>query len=173
MNRHATTQLRTVTTLPSKPKYRPKARLPKAMTPPARPRKTLPLGVYRAGHGSAGRTERRRLVWYSTRNLESTDDAFVDGRAITIAPQVKGVVTDLAVTDNQFMRAGDVLLRIDPHDYVAARDLARGQLSLAQAQHRAALVNLDIVRSHRAAKASASAGAISFRRCGPVCRCVR
>jgi len=84
--------------------------------------------------------------WYSTRNLESTDDAFVDGRAITITPQVKGVVTDLAVADNQFMRAGDVLLRIDPHDYVAARDLARGQLSLAQAQRQAALVNLDIVR---------------------------
>jgi len=84
--------------------------------------------------------------WYSTRNLESTDDAFVDGRAITITPQVKGVVTDLAVTDNQFMRAGDVLLRIDPRDYVAARDLARGQLALAQAQRQAAVVNLDLVR---------------------------
>jgi membrane fusion protein (multidrug efflux system) len=82
--------------------------------------------------------------WYSTRNLESTDDAFVDGRAIT--PQVKGVVTDLAVADNQFMRAGDVLLRIDSRDYVAARDLARGQLSLAQAQRQAAVVNLDLVR---------------------------
>jgi membrane fusion protein, multidrug efflux system len=84
--------------------------------------------------------------WYSTRNLESTDDAFVDGRAITITPQVKGVVTDLAVADNQFMRAGDVLLRIDSRDYVAARDLARGQLSLAQAQRQAAVVNLDLVR---------------------------
>jgi membrane fusion protein, multidrug efflux system len=84
--------------------------------------------------------------WYSTRNLESTDDAFVDGRAITITPQVKGVVTDLAVTDNQFVRAGDVLLQIDPRDYVTARDLARGQLALAQAQRRAALFNLDLVR---------------------------
>ena len=83
---------------------------------------------------------------YSTRNLESTDDAFIDGRAITIAPQVEGVVTDLAVTDNQFMHIGDLLLQIDPHDFVAARDLARGQLSLAQAQHEAALVNLDLVR---------------------------
>jgi len=84
--------------------------------------------------------------WHATRNLESSDDAFIDGRAITVAPQVKGVVTDLAVTDNQFMRAGDVLLRIDPRDYVAARDLARGQLALAQAQRQAALVNLDLVR---------------------------
>jgi membrane fusion protein, multidrug efflux system len=106
--------------------------------------------------------------WYSTRNLESTDDAFVDGRAITITPQVKGVVTDLAVADNQFMHAGDVLLRIDPRDYAAARDLARGQLSLAQAQHRAALVNLDLVRITapqkllQAQAQSASAAAAQF-----------
>jgi membrane fusion protein (multidrug efflux system) len=84
--------------------------------------------------------------WYTTRNLETTDDAFIDGRAITMAPQVKGQVTDLAVTDNQFMHAGDVLLRIDPRDYVAARDLARGQLAQAQAQREAAQVNLDLVR---------------------------
>jgi membrane fusion protein (multidrug efflux system) len=84
--------------------------------------------------------------WYATRDLESTDDAFLDGRAITIAPQVKGVAIDLAVTDNQFIHAGDVLLRIDPRDYLAARDLARGQLALAQAQRQAAAVNLDLVR---------------------------
>jgi membrane fusion protein (multidrug efflux system) len=84
--------------------------------------------------------------WFATRNFESTDDAFVDGRAITIAPQVKGLVTVLAVNDNQFMHAGDVLLQIDPRDYIAARDLARGQLALAQAQHEAAAVNLDLVR---------------------------
>jgi membrane fusion protein (multidrug efflux system) len=84
--------------------------------------------------------------WYATRNLQGTDDAHLDGRAITIAPQVKGPVINLAVTDNQFMHAGDVLLQIDPRDYVAARDLARGQLALAKAQREAAEVNLDLVR---------------------------
>jgi membrane fusion protein (multidrug efflux system) len=84
--------------------------------------------------------------WYANRNLETTDDAFIDGRAITVAPQVKGLVTVLAVNDNQFMHAGDVLLQIDPRDYVAARDMARGQLALAQAQRQAAQVNLDLVR---------------------------
>ncbi len=45
-------------------------------------------------------------VWYwlSTRNIGSTDDAFIDGRAITIAPQVSGLVASLDVTDNQFVR---------------------------------------------------------------------
>jgi membrane fusion protein (multidrug efflux system) len=66
------------------------------------------------------------------------------------------------------MRAGDMLLRIDPRDYVAARDLARGQLSLAQAQRQAALVNLDLVRLTapqkllQAQAQSASAAAAQF-----------
>ena len=41
--------------------------------------------------------------WISTRGLESTDDAYTDGRAVDIAPQVAGVVTSLDVTDNQFV----------------------------------------------------------------------
>src|ERR1700722_13608034 len=36
--------------------------------------------------------------WYSGRNIESTDDAYTDGRAITIAPQVSGTVVSLDVT---------------------------------------------------------------------------
>ena len=36
--------------------------------------------------------------YQSTRGLESTDDAYIDGRAITIAPQVAGVVVSLDVT---------------------------------------------------------------------------
>ena len=44
--------------------------------------------------------------WLSTRNVESTDDAFTDGRAVTIAPQVSGQVVSLDVTDNQFVKEG-------------------------------------------------------------------
>src|ERR1700748_1548358 len=42
--------------------------------------------------------------WFTTRNLESTDDAYTDGRAITIAAQVAGEVISLDVTDNQFVK---------------------------------------------------------------------
>ena len=55
--------------------------------------------------------------WLSTRNLESTDDAYTDGRAITIAPQVSGVVVSLDVTDNQFVKKGQPLIHIDPRQY--------------------------------------------------------
>ncbi len=72
--------------------------------------------------------------WYSTKDQESTDDAFTDGDAITIAPKIAGYVTELNVTDNQRVRAGDILLRIDQRDYIAARDQAKGVVEAAEAQ---------------------------------------
>ena len=72
--------------------------------------------------------------WFSTRNLVSTDDAYTDGRAVTIAPQVSGYVVSLNINDNQYVRAGDVLLTIGSRTYIAARDQAAGQLQAAQGQ---------------------------------------
>jgi membrane fusion protein (multidrug efflux system) len=84
--------------------------------------------------------------WYSNKDLATTDDAYTDGRAITIAPQVSGYVVELAVNDNQFVHAGDVLIRIDPRLYVAARDQARGQLEAAEGQLDAARAALALAR---------------------------
>jgi membrane fusion protein (multidrug efflux system) len=42
--------------------------------------------------------------WLATADIESTDDAYTDGRAITIAPHVSGYVVSLDVNDNQFVR---------------------------------------------------------------------
>jgi membrane fusion protein (multidrug efflux system) len=72
--------------------------------------------------------------WWTTRNQEGTDDAYTDGHAISIAPQVSGIAVKLAVTDNQFVHAGDLLVQIDPRDYQAARDQAAGALEVARAQ---------------------------------------
>ena len=72
--------------------------------------------------------------WLSTRNTESTDDAFTDGRAITIAPQVAGLVASVDVKDNQFVRKGDPLIHIDQRQYRIDRDSAQGALDTAKAQ---------------------------------------
>src|SRR6516165_1660113 len=42
-------------------------------------------------------------LWYSGRDSESTDDAYTDGRAMTISPRVAGNVISLDVSDNQFV----------------------------------------------------------------------
>jgi membrane fusion protein, multidrug efflux system len=47
----------------------------------------------------------------------NTDDAFVEGRIHTIAPRIPGPVRLVNVTDNQSVRAGDLLLELDPSDY--------------------------------------------------------
>ena len=49
-------------------------------------------------------------------------------------PRVSGYVVELDVNDNQFVHAGDVLIRIDPRDYQAARDQAAGAVAIAKGQ---------------------------------------
>ncbi len=72
--------------------------------------------------------------WLSTRNLEWTDDAYTDGRAVTIAPQVSGLVVSLDVADNEFVHKGRALIHIDPRQYENDRDSAQGALDMAQHQ---------------------------------------
>jgi membrane fusion protein (multidrug efflux system) len=84
--------------------------------------------------------------WQSTKDNESTDDAYTDGRAITIAPHVNGYVVSLDVNDNQFVHRGDPLIHIDTRDYQAALDQANGQLAAAEGQFNAAQKAFAIAR---------------------------
>jgi membrane fusion protein (multidrug efflux system) len=86
------------------------------------------------------------VYWLMHRGLVSTDDAYTEGRAIAIAAKVSGYVSELDVGDNTIVKAGDLMLRIDPRDYITARDQARANLELAQAQLISAQVDLAIVR---------------------------
>ena len=65
---------------------------------------------------------------------ESTDDAFIDGYVTLVSPRVPGQVVQLMVTDNQEVKAGDVLVEIDPRDYEAKAAQARADLAAAQSQ---------------------------------------
>src|SRR5881394_3038783 len=53
---------------------------------------------------------------------ESTNDAYVEGRVVRISPKVSGQVISLRVDDNDAVKAGDLLLEIDPVDYEAKVD---------------------------------------------------
>ncbi len=86
------------------------------------------------------------IYWLMHRGLVSTDDAYTEGRAIAIAAKVSGYVTELAVNDNMMVKAGDLLMKIDPRDYITARDQAQANLELSQAQLISAEVDLEIAR---------------------------
>ncbi len=84
--------------------------------------------------------------WFFTKDQATTDDAYTDGHAVTVAPQIAGTVVTLDVTDNQRVKAGDVLIQIDPRAYIAARDQAQGSLQVAEAQLANARINLEKAR---------------------------
>ncbi len=108
--------------------------------------------------------------WTTGRFVETTDDAYVGGDVTTIAPHVAGFVAEIPVADNQPVKAGTVLLRLDPRDFEAAlahaeavvreRDATlaslKAQVMLQQAQIRQADAD---VAAHTAQAAFATADA--------------
>jgi membrane fusion protein (multidrug efflux system) len=79
------------------------------------------------------------MWWLNARQYESTDDAFIDARTVSISSQVGGAIVDVPVTDNQRVDQGALLARIDDRDYRAALDLAVAQIDQAQGN----IANLD------------------------------
>ncbi|MGH8294429.1 MAG: HlyD family efflux transporter periplasmic adaptor subunit [Steroidobacteraceae bacterium] len=67
--------------------------------------------------------------WY-----ESTDDAYVDGNVVQITPQVPGTVISIGAEDNDFVRAGEPLVKLDPANVDVA--LAQAEAALAQTVRR-------------------------------------
>ncbi|APD11247.1 hemolysin D [Pandoraea vervacti] len=77
--------------------------------------------------------------WTTARYFETTDDAYVGGDVTVLGPKVPGYIAEVLVTDNQAVRAGDVLVRLDDRDYRAALAKAEGAVAAQQAL----LANLD------------------------------
>jgi membrane fusion protein (multidrug efflux system) len=79
-------------------------------------------------------------------NRVSTDDAQVDGHIVPIAAKIYGEILEVRVDDNQAVKAGQVLVRIDPRDYQARVDQAKAALALAESQAQAAQVGVPLTR---------------------------
>ena len=72
------------------------------------------------------------MYYFHAQRFVSTDDAFIDGRTVSVSPQVTGTITNVRVTDNQLVKAGDLLAEIDPRDYLASVAQAKAQIEQAQ-----------------------------------------
>jgi membrane fusion protein (multidrug efflux system) len=79
------------------------------------------------------------MWWSISSQYVTTDDAFIQARFFTVSPKVSGYLTDVPVTDNQTVKAGDTLATIDQRDYETA--LAQAEAQLEQAK--AAIPNID------------------------------
>ena len=74
--------------------------------------------------------------WYSGRNQESTDNAYVQGNVIQITPQIGGTVTAILADDTDFVKAGQPLVKLDAVDAKMTLDLAEANLAQAVRQVR-------------------------------------
>ena len=66
-------------------------------------------------------------------HFQSTDDAFFAARQFSVAPKVAGYVAAVPVTDNQHVRSGDLIARLDDRDYRVAVAAAEAQVAAAEA----------------------------------------
>lgn len=74
------------------------------------------------------------FMYYQLTSFETTDDAFVDGHIAPISAQVEGRITEVLIRDNQAVKRGDILARIDDKDYTFKRDMAQADALAAQAE---------------------------------------
>ncbi len=80
----------------------------------------------------------------------TTDNAYVKTDVTVVAPRVRGHVAEVLVSDNQPVRAGQVLVRLDSEEYAARVAAAEGDLAMADAAVRAAEAALDRLAAEEA-----------------------
>ncbi len=122
----------------------PPPALPAALQPPAKKRRgpLFWLGVLVLGAGALLWTA--RFVWHAF-NYEETDDAYVNGHVHQVSFRVSGAVTDVRVDDNQSVKVGQTLARVDPLEYEIA--LHRAQAMFAQARAEEAKARATVAQS--------------------------
>lgn len=112
------------------------------------------------------------FFWTYLSSYESTDDAQIDGHVDAISARITGHVNDVLVVDAQVVKAGDVLVKIDPRDYQVAVAQAEANLADAEASSRSSRTNIPIVSTNtqstletaRASRANADAGLAAAQR---------
>ena len=82
--------------------------------------------------------------WTVGQYLVSTDDAYVQADNTTVAPKVSGYLHQVLVRDNEPVKAGQVLARIDDRDFKVALDQAKADVAAAEATIASKQAQLDV-----------------------------
>lgn len=83
-------------------------------------------------------------LWHYSRTHVSTDDAYVTAHLAPVSARIPGTVIEVRANDNQDVKAGDILMRLDPKDYEVALQQARAAADSAKADLANALVNVPL-----------------------------
>jgi membrane fusion protein (multidrug efflux system) len=104
--------------------------------------------------------------WLYARAHESTDDAFIDGHIIQISPKASGYVAKVYVTDNQQVKAGDLMVELDARDYQARLEQAKAALDAGLAKQNEARTNVSLTRATGAANVQQASATVQNARSG-------
>jgi membrane fusion protein, multidrug efflux system len=120
---------------------------------------------FAAALGVAGAAAFGNYYLTTGRYLETTDDAYVKADSTIIAPKVSGYIAEVLVSDNEPVKAGQLLARIDDRDFKTALNQARADVAAADA----AVKNLDAqielqepLIQQQAAEVDATAASLKF-----------
>lgn len=85
------------------------------------------------------------LAYYLTtgRYLQQTNNAYLQADAVAVAPRINGYVTEVLVQDNQWVKAGAPLVKIDPRTYRATLDQAEAVIAVREADIAAASAGVE------------------------------
>jgi len=97
---------------------------------------------------------------------ETTDDAQVDGHIVAISSRISGHVAEVLAEDQQYVKAGDVLVRVDPKDYEVALSRAAADVADAEAALESSRIDVPITNTNTASQLktanSSRADAVAF-----------
>lgn len=82
-----------------------------------------------------------------TLTSESTDDAFIAGHIVSIAPRVAGQVAAVLVRDNQLVRSNDLIVQLDPADYAMTHSQKESSAEAQTANYQTVLAALELMRA--------------------------
>jgi membrane fusion protein (multidrug efflux system) len=91
-------------------------------------------------------------MWYRSHYFVETDNAYVSGHVHNVSTRIPGVVTKVLFDDNQIVKAGDVLVELDPADQRVKVDQIQAQIASVQQQ----IVQADAAVEQARAQASAA-----------------
>lgn len=112
----------------------------------------------------------------SNEHFPRTDDAYVQARYITVAAEVPGRIVELPVKEGSTVKAGDLLLQIDPRSYVLAVELAKAQILTLEAQitearrqQKASIEMVEVARANtHGAQSRKNLAQSTYERMGPL-----
>ncbi|MEM8604179.1 MAG: biotin/lipoyl-binding protein, partial [Cyanobacteria bacterium P01_H01_bin.121] len=96
--------------------------------------------------------------WLHAARYESTNDAQITAHIYQVSSQVPGKVQAVSITENQAVKVGELLVRLDPNDYQVKVEQAEAALAVAKRQAQAAQTSVTVAATTARAQTTQAQG---------------